>query len=183
MAMKTKVLLTLLLSLYFGRALANDSFSLGPAILAATTAQTGFSTSQPNALGLLFGPLEPGFMGKQISVRLMAWSLPWMAAGIVGLWANSGSGSTDWQKGFWGMNATWALINTGIAYAGLLGNEPSRDSLQTVLWVNAGLDVLYLAGGAYMMSRNEEVWRGAGLGVVIQAAFLFLFDGLQAALI
>jgi hypothetical protein len=138
------------------------------------------STSQrPGALEWLFGTLPAGFAGQAVGLRLMAWSLPWIGAGIIGLWASNDA----YWKGFWGMNAAWGLINTSIAFAGLLGSEPDPASLRTILLVNAGLDVLYVVGGVYLLTRPEDTWCGAGVAVIVQGAFLLIFDLLHAFLI
>jgi hypothetical protein len=55
--------------------------------------------------------------------------------------------------------------------------------LRNTLFINAGLDVLYVLGGAYMLSRPEETWRGGGLAIIIQGAFLLAFDLLHAYLV
>lgn len=134
---------------------------------------------KPGALALLFGPLRAGYTGQAISLRLMSWSLPWIGLGIVGLWIANDA----YWKGFWGMNATWGLINTGIAYAGLLGSEPDPSGLRTTLLINAGADVLYVVGGLYLLSRSEQTWRGSGVAVIVQGAFLLAFDLLHAFLV
>jgi hypothetical protein len=135
--------------------------------------------TKPGAGELLWGPLPKGYSGEALSLRLLAWSLPWMGAGVVGLWASS----DDRSRGFWGMSGAWALVNAGIAYAGLLGPEPDGGSLRNTLLINAGLDVAYVLGGVYMLSRPEETWRGAGWGIIIQGAFLLAFDLLHAYLV
>jgi hypothetical protein len=134
---------------------------------------------KPGAGTLLFGPLQFGYAGQAISLRLITWSLPWIAAGVVGLWVVN----DPYWKGFWGMNAAWGLINTGIAYAGLLGTEPDLVGLRTTLFINAGLDVVYVVGGLYLLSRPEDTWRGSGVAVIIQGAFLLAFDLLHAFLV
>ena len=134
---------------------------------------------KPTAGELLWGPLPKGYSGEALSLRLLAWSLPWMGAGVAGLWA----ANDERARGFWGMSGAWALVNAGIAYSGLLGAEPDGMTLRNTLLINAGLDVLYVAGGAYMTSRSEEVWRGAGLAIIIQGVFLLGFDLIQAFLV
>jgi hypothetical protein len=134
---------------------------------------------KPTAGELLWGTLPKGYSGEALSLRLLAWSLPWMGAGVVGLWASTDERS----KGFWGMSGAWALVNAGIAYSGLLGAEPDGMGLRNTLLINAGLDVLYVIGGAYMTSRPEEVWRGGGLAIIIQGAFLLGFDLIHAFLV
>ena len=156
--------------------------ALSQAVSVTQTPNTNFSLEariKPGAGELLWGPLPKGYSGEALSLRLLAWSLPWMGAGIVGLWASS----DDRSRGFWGMGGAWALVNAGIAYAGLLGPEPDGAGLRNTLLINAGLDVAYVLGGAYMLSRSEETWRGAGWGIIIQGAFLLAFDLLHAYLI
>ena len=152
---------------------------LGVPTVLETSSSRSLTLEKPGALTLLFGPLTPGYAGQSISLRLMTWSLPWIGFGIVGLWASNES----YWKGFWGMNAAWGLINTGIAYAGLLGSEPDPAGLRTTLLINAGADLLYVAGGLYLLSRPEDTWRGSGAAVIVQGAFLLVFDLLHAFLV
>jgi hypothetical protein len=155
-----------------------------PTLLLPATSPTAYvgaglalqTAAQPD---WVFGDLEAGFAGRQVSTRLLLWSLPWAGAGVLGLWLSQG----DWQKGFWGMSGAWAVINGGIALAGLIGAEPMLTDLRTILFVNAGLDVLYMAAGIYLMNRSEATWQGAGLAVLIQGGFLLAFDLLHALLI
>lgn len=51
--------------------------------------------------------------------------------------------------------------------------------LSRVLWVNTGLDVFYLLGGFWLTQTwgaESPLWRGQGMGIMIQGGFLFLFD-------
>jgi hypothetical protein len=51
--------------------------------------------------------------------------------------------------------------------------------LERVLWINTGLDVLYILGGFWLIQSwgaESLLWRGHGLGIVIQGGFLFFFD-------
>ena len=55
--------------------------------------------------------------------------------------------------------------------------------LSRILWVNTGLDVLYILGGIWLMKTwgaESPLWRGHGVGVVLQGGFLFLFDFFHA---
>ncbi len=142
----------------------------------STTLALETAATQPD---WVFGDLEQGYAGRQISTRLLLWSLPWAGAGIIGLWASQDDG----QKGFWGMSGAWGVINSGIALAGLLGAEPLLSDLKTVLLINAGLDVAYMLGGIYLLTRPEATWRGSGVAVLIQGGFLLAFDLLHALLI
>jgi hypothetical protein len=173
------------LALGFIPALAQDAFSAGAALGSSPAetppAPTTFSarlepTRTPD---WVFGALEPGFAGRQISTRLLLWSIPWAGAGIVGLWASN----DDAQKGFWGMSGAWGAINATIALVGLLTPEPALGDLKTILLVNGGLDVLYILGGVYLLTRPEAMWRGSGVAVIVQGGFLLVFDLLHAFLI
>lgn len=51
--------------------------------------------------------------------------------------------------------------------------------LERILWINTSLDVLYILGGLWLMQAwgvESPLWRGHGLGIVIQGGFLFFFD-------
>jgi hypothetical protein len=55
----------------------------------------------------------------------------------------------------------------------------SARRLSRLLWFNALLDVGYMAGGAWLVrtkGRTDPAWRGHGWGIVVQGAFLFVFD-------
>jgi hypothetical protein len=55
--------------------------------------------------------------------------------------------------------------------------------LERVLWVNTCLDVLYVLGGAWLaqtLGAESVLWRGHGIGIVIQGGFLFIFDFFHA---
>lgn len=54
--------------------------------------------------------------------------------------------------------------------------------LRRLLWINAGLDVLYVAVGAGLVAFGPgPVVDGHGVGVLIQGAFLLIFDTAHAA--
>lgn len=91
----------------------------------------------------------------------------------------------------------WGVIDAGIALFGayastkkqaqLKANELAETKetrwLERVLWINTALDVLYILGGLWLMqTKGAEslLWRGHGLGVVIQGGFLFFFDFFHA---
>lgn len=94
-----------------------------------------------------------------------------------------------------GMQAVgWAAVN---ALIGGIGNRaaahreatladahtPARNlkearSLSRLLWINAGLDVLYMLGGArFAAQKPDDAARvGTGVGIIVQGAALCLFD-------
>ena len=48
--------------------------------------------------------------------------------------------------------------------------------LSRLLWFNSFLDVGYMAYGRHLIKTADETKRGAGIGIFIQGAFLFIFD-------
>ena len=88
----------------------------------------------------------------------------------------------------------WGVINALIALIGRQGASRQRSAapsdaaaqkrtLSRLLWVNTGLDVLYVLGGWRAMRGRGSAdarWRGRGLGIVLQGGFLFFFDLLNA---
>ena len=129
---------------------------------------------------------------RTIGFTLGGYALANIAAS--GIAATQTSGETRY---FHRMGVYWNLVNLGIAGLGLLGSrkqQPGQESLdqavrrhetmkQTLL-LNAGLDVAYLAGGAYLIERanrptdtgNPDQLRGYGKAVMVQGGFLLAFD-------
>jgi hypothetical protein len=120
----------------------------------------------------VFGGLDAGFAGRTVSTRLLLWSIPWMGASIIGLTLTSDPAARGW----WMMNGVWGFINSAIAMVGFLTPEPELETLRNLLLINAGIDVLYIAGGVFLLTRPDPMWQGAGWGVVLQGAFLLVFD-------
>ena len=55
--------------------------------------------------------------------------------------------------------------------------QHEADFIRKILWINFGLDMLYILGGVWMiLSWRRDFWQGTGWGIVFQGAFLFLFD-------
>ncbi len=99
------------------------------------------------------------------------------------------------DKHFHTMNIAWNAVNLGIAAFGyysaakidpaglsLFESVQQQNNLQKILLLNAGLDVGYMLGGAYLIERsknaekNAERLEGFGKSIVLQGAFLFVFD-------
>ena len=91
----------------------------------------------------------------------------------------------------------WGVIDAGIALFGAYASAKKQAKLQTdelaetkeanwlerILWINTALDVLYILGGLWLMQTwgtESPLWRGHGLGIVIQGGFLFFFDFFHA---
>ncbi|GAA3973054.1 DUF6992 family protein [Hymenobacter antarcticus] len=101
------------------------------------------------------------------------------------------------------MNIGWGAVNLVLAGAGYraarrAANQPPTDRAGNVraqfrtekLYLfNAGLDVAYLATGAYFLEKgrnptasgSSDHWRGYGQSLLLQGGFLLLFDGFQYA--
>jgi hypothetical protein len=108
------------------------------------------------------------------------------------------AGDAFW-RGVAKQTSGWALINGLIARFGRRSSQARKAKLadpldptitaqesrklRRVLQVNAGLDVLYVAGGialAVTKGKEDAEWRGQGLGIVSQGLFLFFFDLVMA---
>ncbi len=127
-------------------------------------------------------------MMAQVSARLLTWATLSTLAGALMLP----------MRGFWrGVGAQavgWGLIDAAIALTGVFGGNRRRAnladsyapdvlarearSLRRLLWINAGLDVLYVLGGWgwARRKRHDAFGRGTGWGIVVQGAFLLAFD-------
>lgn len=121
---------------------------------------------------------------------LGGWAAANMAVGGYGWWRYEGE-----QKYFHQMNLAWNLVNAGIvAYALFdMGRQDISSWSDEEMWqkhrrseniylINAGLDILYMAGGVWMLHaassnhKHRELLKGYGQSVIMQGAFLFLFD-------
>jgi len=130
----------------------------------------------------------------RLTRRLLAWSALSVVFSILMVFSGD-----PFLRGVGIQCLVWGIIDAGIAFYGAKastkkrleitesekGGKEARESrwLSRVLWVNTGLDILYVMVGVWLMqSRGAEspLWRGHGLGVVIQGGFLFLFDFFHA---
>lgn len=135
-------------------------------------AQPSTQLPRPSWDRLLFGPAPEGYRGLAISTRLLTWSIPWTLVG-----STAGLLTDDpWQRSFWLTNSVWAAVNSGIALVGLLGAEPDQNQLRDLLYVNAAIDVGYIAAGTFLLLQNDPRAQGAGWAVLIQGAWLLVFD-------
>jgi carboxylesterase len=61
--------------------------------------------------------------------------------------------------------------------------ETESRKLRRTLLINTALDLVYVAGGillAATLGRDNPAWRGHGWGIIVQGAFLFFFDLINA---
>ena len=128
---------------------------------------------------------------RSISHRLLAWSLISLAAAAI--LAVRGQA---FLNGIALQAALWGVIDAAIALFGLRGlsaklnhafdpaaSAKDTAALRRLLWINSGLDVLYVSAGLiliFTLGARDPFTRGNGWGVVIQGGFLLLFDLLHA---
>lgn len=142
-----------------------------------------------------FNPEEFNAKRYQINRNGMAvlggWGLANLAYSGVAVFNAEGE-----NKAFHQMNIGWGAINMALAGFGYFGTRNAQTDLSTyesikqletskrIFLFNAGLDLAYIAGGAYLneLSKNtsdpERANQAAGFGksVMIQGGFLFGFD-------
>ena len=122
-----------------------------------------------------------------LSRRLMLWAVLSIIVGAALLAFGAGNGPAVGLQGL-----LWGAIDALIAFFGLrktsphLGQPSSRvaeiqeaSRLRKVLWINYGLDALYLLAGLDLVFFTPEpvlFWAGTGWGILIQGGFLFFFD-------
>ena len=76
------------------------------------------------------------------------------------------------------------LDMAGTDFTLLSDSEMMRKQIRSenLYLINAGLDILYMAGGAWMIhaagnnEKRHDMLKGYGQAVILQGAFLFLFD-------
>jgi hypothetical protein len=94
-------------------------------------------------------------------------------------------------------NAGWNTVNAGIAVASLASMPAQRTetdpavigrrarSLETALLVNGGLDLAYVGTGVGLALAGDRgdrpTWKGLGEALVLQGAFLLVFDSVTWA--
>ncbi len=118
---------------------------------------------------------------------LAAWAGGSMLVGTA-LIANQGSSPIARYAGI--QTLAWGAVDGAIAGFGLYGAHKSvaaggagwmdeRRTMAKIFFINAALDVAYIAVGAALWSlgKSPEL-RGTGAGIVPQGAFLLLFDTL-----
>ena len=130
----------------------------------------------------------------ELSQRLMIWSAASTVAGLVLVVLAAG-----FWEGFGIQALAWGIIDGAIAGFGLWMSRRRRRSLpdsedpqlmeaesrklRRTLWINTGLDLLYIAGGAVLaatLGRSNPAWQGHGWGIILQGTFLLFFDLIHA---
>lgn len=140
-------------------------------------------------------PLAIWNLQKLILARLLSWSRFSVIAGLGLLpldpfWHGVGLQAIGWGV----IDALIAILARRSLNAKLVRPEAAAPetqqrearNLQRLLWLNTGLDILYVLGGlwlAYRRGAANPKWRGHGWGIILQGGFLFLFDLYHALLI
>ncbi len=129
---------------------------------------------------------------QKLSAVLLAWGVGSMILG--GLWWRQ---AHKLQRGIGSQFFVWGAIDTALALNGLRSaakegqayqsghmSEAEVDQkaqfLRRLLWFNFGLDNLYIIWGGRWMGSDKPHRRGAGIGILIQGAFLWVFDYIYA---
>jgi hypothetical protein len=136
----------------------------------------------------------------QFQDRLTRWLTGWAVGNIVVGAVLMVTADGAW-RGVGEMAVAWGAINLAIALFGQRSSKRRRSAadgmtpgvmqaeqrkLSRLLWVNAGLDILYILGGVWLaQTRGATDLRLLGWGwcVVVQGAFLFVFDLVNALLL
>jgi len=121
---------------------------------------------------------------------LGSWAITNIGVGAAG-WANSAGGS---NKYFYQMDVLWNTVNLGAAIMGFIGAQKNKkmqlspaeslraqQKIEQTFLINGGLDFVYIGAGFYLHHRgntvNSDELRGYGSSIILQGAFLLLFDG------
>jgi hypothetical protein len=132
--------------------------------------------------------------GVGLSV-LGGWAVTNLAVGAVG----AALAQDDRVRWLFLGSLLWNTVNLGLSVAGLAsqwGADPAsfdaKQSLQassssaTVYWINAGLDLAYLGTAAFLWQRGDgggdARMVGIGQALLVQGAFLLVFDVVMALL-
>lgn len=133
---------------------------------------------------------------QAVSRRLLVWATLNV---VMGVWFQQRR-SKVW-RGVGMQSISWGAINAMIAIVGTAAANTRRSrkenplavevvqkehrNLLWALWINAGLDVLYVIGGfalAKTRGSHDRLARGSGWGIIVQGAFLFVFDVVHAVI-
>jgi hypothetical protein len=157
-------------------------------LLCITLIQPGFA--QESALTTLNRQRHQ--TNKTGMIVLGSWAVGNIIAGSIGA-----SRSTGTTKAFYQMNAYWNVVNLAIAGLGFYSALHGRADLslsealqeqhkyEKLFLINAGIDLAYIAGGLYLTERgkssvkNAQRFKGFGRSIMLQGAFLLLFDGVM----
>lgn len=129
----------------------------------------------------------------------LGWLLAWGAGSVIAGAGLATSHRPDLRQV--GLQAiVWGAIDAALALSGRRGaranqrHDPASASrsasqeaarFQRIVAINAGLDLLYIAGGLRLAqtARRDSSRYGTGVGIAIQGLFLLLYDSLLTWLV
>lgn len=155
-----------------------------------------FFVLQVGALAAQSSTLLPEFNRERLARTrnsmwvLSSWATANLAVGAIGMRRATGE-----NRAFHQMNLAWGAVNFGLAATGwwaavhtdaasfdLYQTVRQHHRLQKIFLFNAGLDVGYMVGGLWLQeraktaARRPERLRGYGRSILLQGAFLLVFD-------
>lgn len=125
---------------------------------------------------------------------LLRWGIASVIGGAVltlvpGFWRHVGLqaiswGAIDWLLAMAGRRQ--ALLKAEDLVAGDIDESVAHaaaERFRNILLINAGLDLLYIGGGLWLLrtAGDRADRRGMGFGILVQGLFLLLFDSILAA--
>ena len=123
---------------------------------------------------------------QQGMLILGTWAVVNLILGAVGSFRTRGQ-----SQAFHQMNGYWNVVNLGIAGYGFWQASQvavlnfwevlvAQQQIEKILLANSALDFGYIALGLYLIERGrrteKDKWLGFGKSIVLQGAFLLLFD-------
>ena len=129
---------------------------------------------------------------RNAMIVLGGWAAANMATGFI-----VASQTTGETKYAWQMNALWNLVNGGLAVMGFLNarksmakkydysqNVAAQVAIEKLYALNLGLDFAYIASGFFLREKgtnetnvkSRDQLNGYGSSIIIQGAFLLLYD-------
>ncbi len=135
------------------------------------------------------------FNQERLEIQFVAMCIlgSWALLNIVfGLWV--GFIKPGQHASFFQMNVYWNLVNLFLALMGIWQSRSSgldlslwqtwqeQSYLEKLLLLNIGLDTMYIIAGLLLKekgkqnNRKSQVWSGFGNALILQGAFLLLFD-------
>ena len=152
------------------------------------TGLNGLSSLASSVSQLAWNELPPVVQHQRIAMGVLTgWGIASIGTGIALLFSDN-----SMFRDFGVQQIAWGAVDLIIAIVALAmqaGKNPAQMELQKQkrdfrfsLWLNTGLDVLYMVAGVLMMTVWGKQLAGHGAGVLVQGGFLFVFDLVNALL-
>jgi hypothetical protein len=147
----------------------------------------GYTTAQTSTIDLYKINDQRLQLNQSGMAVLGGWAAVNMIVGGIGMTQSTGN-----VRYFHQFNLAWNSVNLAIAGLGYVGAQTTRSVLsltetireyqafENILLFNAGIDIGYMATGAYLWERGlrkeSDRLTGYGQSLILQGAFLFTFD-------